>query len=282
MVSKAAPLTAFAIFGFLVERYGAERSRNPRHVRRLLRVRLRARLPTGDGHLRRLARRPRAGAPLHPGRGRPRSHLRLGYRAFVLDDSVGVAIAAVLLVLVGAQVAAVAVPAVYGNAQSDDNNLVQYAQPGGDPRAELQTIGAVASEGGNGTDVLLYYGEQGGVLRRQPRLRQGRPERLGLLVALDTRPLCARWYNSLPFPWYFAKDDADVDCTRERAQLESRIQSNPPPVIITQDADSTVPTGALESSYTRTTYEDARLRQGHDVLDSQRRPDRERVRLSPT
>jgi len=67
----------------------------------------------------------------------------------------------VLLVLVGAQVAAVAVPAVYGNAQSDDNNLVQYAQPGGDPRAELQTIGAVASEGGNGTDVLLYYGEQG-------------------------------------------------------------------------------------------------------------------------
>ncbi|SFR94132.1 TIGR03663 family protein [Halomicrobium zhouii] len=254
MIQKAAPLTAFAIFGFVLERYGAERSRNLVMFAAYCGFVSVLGYPLGTdifGAWLVVHALVPLSIPAAVGLARI---FDWGYEAFVLDDSVGVAIAAVLLLLVGAQVAAVAVPAVYVNDQSDDNNLVQYAQPGGDPRAELQTIGAVADREGNGTDVLLYYGEQGDAYDDNLAFVKDDPNDWDS-SSLDTRPLCARWYNSLPFPWYFAKDDVQVNCSRERAQLESRIQSNPPPVIITQDDDTTVPTGALESSYTGTTYE---------------------------
>ena len=254
MVTKAAPLTAFAIFGFVVERYGADTSRNLVMFAAYGGFVSVLGYPLGTDifgawivvH----ALVPLA-IPAAVGLTRV---FDWGHDAFVAEDSVGVAIAAVLLLLVAAQVATVAVPAVYLNAQSDENNLVQYAQPGGNPRAELQTIGTVARENGNATDVLLYYGEQGEAYDDNLAYVERNPGDWNS-SRLDLRPLCANWYNSLPFPWYFAKDDADVDCSREQSQLTDRIQSNPPPVIITQDRDATVPTDALEASYTGTTYE---------------------------
>lgn len=254
MISKAAPMAAFAIFGFVAERYDADTSRN------LV-------MFTGYGGFVSVLGYPlgtdifgawivvHALVPLAiPAAVGLARIFDWGYEAFVLDDSVGVAIAAILLLLVAGQVAAVAVPSVYGNPQSSDNELVQYAQPGGDPRAELQTIAAVSRENRNGTDVLLYYGENGDSYDENLAfVEQDRDD--WDTANLDLRPLCANWYNSLPFPWYFAKDESDVACVQDGSELTAQVQSNPPPVIITQDSDTTVPTAVLERSYTGTTYE---------------------------
>jgi uncharacterized protein (TIGR03663 family) len=254
MVAKAAPLTAFAVFGFLLERYGEGRSRNLVMFSAVCGFVSVLGYPLGTDifgawivvH----AVVPLA-VPAAVGLTRV---FDWGYEAFVLEDSVGVAIAAVLLLLVAAQVATVAVPSVYTNAQSQDNSLVQYAQPGGDPRAELETIATVARANETETDVVLYYGEQGDAYDDNLAYVEKNPDEWDD-ADLDLRPLCSSWYNSLPFPWYFAKDDADVGCSRDQSQLASRVDSNPPPVIITQDQDSTVPTNVLEQSYTGTSYE---------------------------
>lgn len=254
MATKAAPLTAFAIFGFVLERYGAATSRNLVLFAGYCGFVSVLGYPLGtDIFGAWIVVHALVPLAIPAGVGLTRV-FDWGYESFVAEDRVGVGIAAVLVLLVGAQVAAVAVPSVYTNDQADDNHLVQYAQPAGDPRAELETLAAAAREDREGADALLYYGETGAGYNGDLAFVEEDPANWDS-SHLDLHPLCANWFNALPLPWYFAKDDADVECERDEGALADRIATNPPPVVITQDADATVPTEALESAYVGSSYE---------------------------
>jgi len=273
MVSKAAPLTAFAIFGFLVERYGAERSRNLVMFAAYCGFVSVLGYPLGTDIF---------GAWLVVHALVPLSIPAAVGLARIFDWGTGRSFSTT-------RSASPSLPCSWyssGRRSPPSPSRRCTATPSPTTTISSSTPSPAATRAPNSRPSVLSRARAATgrtsssitVSRASPATTTSPTSRTtrttGTPRRLDTRPLCARWYNSLPFPWYFAKDDADVDCTRERAQLESRIQSNPPPVIITQDADSTVPTGALESSYTRTTYEMRVYGKGHDVLDSQRRPDR--------
>lgn len=254
MLTKAAPLTAFAIFGFIVERYGAETSRN-------------IVMFTAYGGFVSVVGYPlgtdifgawlvvHALVPLSiPAAVGLARVYDWGYEAFAADDGVGVAIAALVLLLVAAQVGVVGTTSVYANHQSHENQLVQYAQPGDNPREELEMMAALGQENSGETDVVLYYGEQGENYDVNYAFVEENRDTWDS-ATLNTQPTCSEWFNSLPFPWYFAKDDVDVDCERESENLTDRVGTDPPPMIITQDRDTTVPTDHLEQSYEGTSYE---------------------------
>lgn len=255
MLTMALPLTGFAVFGFLVERYGSDTSRNLVMFAGYTGFVSVLGYPLGTdifGAWLVVHALVPLSIPAAVGLARI---FDWGYAAFAHDDGIGVAIAAVFLLLVAGQVAMVAGPSVYTNAQADENNLVQYAQPAGSPDGELQTMAAIARENRSGSDVLLYYGEQGDSYDENSAFVKEDLDNADS-ARLDLKPLCSNWFNSLPLPWYFAKDDVDVNCSRSQASLTERLQSsNAPPIIITQDRDETVPTNTLELEYTGTSYE---------------------------
>ncbi len=254
MWEKAAPMTAFAVFGFALERYGATESRNLVMFAAYGGFVSVLGYPLGTdvygGWLVVHALVPLS-IPAAVGLARV---FDWGYDAFTHDDSVDVGIAALLLLLVAGSVVATAVPSVYINDQARENSLVQYAQPGGDPRPELQEMAAIGQENRTGDDVVLYYGERGDDYDESLAFVESNRDNWDE-ARLNWQPTCTNWFNSLPLPWYFAKTDADVSCADDSGNLTQRIESNPPPMIITQDADSTVPTGALESAYEGESYE---------------------------
>jgi predicted membrane-bound mannosyltransferase len=88
---------------------------------------------------------------------------------------------------------------------------------------------------------------------------------VGERPTLLTRPLClgTGWYSSLPLPWYLEKVDADTSCQQDPAALSETVASTPPPLIITNTGDETVPKEALRSEYTPQTYE--WFKYGHQV-----------------
>jgi len=177
-----------------------------------------------------------------------------GHEAFAAEDEVGTIAAAVLLLVLGSQVAMVATGSVYQNPQSDDNTLVQYAQPSDDPRAELNAIRRAASnDSRTSADVALFYGEEDNAYKDGSALVEKDPAEWNNSF-YNYRPLCSRWFNTLPLPWYFAASDANVTCARDPTEFMKQIGSNPPAVVITVEGDSRVPRSTLEAVYTRETY----------------------------
>lgn len=116
-----------------------------------------------------------------------------GWESFRTDDQVGVGIAAAVLVLLVGQVALAAGPAVYLNPTSDENELVQYAQPQQEMRGSVEDLRAVAD--GEGTDVLVYGDRFNDFDSSVPR-----------------KPACIEWFDTLPFAWYFNAHGASVAC----------------------------------------------------------------------
>jgi len=143
--------------------------------------------------------------------------VRWGRTALTEEDPVGVGVAGVLLLVVVGLVAGAILWGVYLNPQSSDNQLVQYAQPGDDIRPGLDRMAAAAADN-EGTDVVLYgsYFVRDGVPDPPP----------------DQQPVCAKWFNSLPLPWYFSASDAAVDCAGNRSQLQAAAEDEPPVVIV--------------------------------------------------
>ncbi|WP_049904023.1 flippase activity-associated protein Agl23 [Halococcus agarilyticus] len=137
----------------------------------------------------------------------------LGRAALVADSRAGVAVvAAVLLVVVG-QIAVVAAEDVYLDPQSDDNELVQYAQPADDFDPAIRDMAAVSATN-EGTDVLVY-GEF--LVAERPGARE---------------PGCTKWFNLLPIPWYTEIHDVNVSCARNASAFERKVAGSPPPVVI--------------------------------------------------
>ncbi|MFB6184671.1 MAG: flippase activity-associated protein Agl23 [Haloarculaceae archaeon] len=134
--------------------------------------------------------------------------------AYADDELVDVGLAAVVLVIVAGQVAGAAVTGVYLHAQSGDNDLVQYAQPG-DHVGSLVAAMDDAAMANAGTDVLMYgdYYVDGA-------------------TEATREPACVKWFNSLPLPWYFRLTDATVDCASDHKAFEKAVGQSAPPIII--------------------------------------------------
>lgn len=143
---------------------------------------------------------------------------RWGRDAFHDDDSVGVGLAALLVLLLAAQTGSAAIGSVYLSATGDDNELVQFAQPSQDLRPALDAMAAVSPDH-DGTDVLVYDD----------------PNATRSLVAkqeeMPRTPVCLNWHNALPLPWYTDKEDMDVACAGSPEQLDAELNRNPAFVI---------------------------------------------------
>ncbi|WP_335999410.1 flippase activity-associated protein Agl23 [Halorientalis halophila] len=177
--------------------------------------------------------------------------LRWGRESLADDDPVGMAAAAVLVIVVVSFVAGAGVYGVYlaPQAQESENALVQYAQPGDDVRPALDRMDAAAAAN-DGTDVLLYgdFFVDGGTNATTDFVRNGYPADSDLLPSeqrgLTLAPACADWFNALPLPWYFNQSGASVDCAQDEAELGDVEDSEPPVVIVAahdeDDEDDTV------------------------------------------
>ena len=179
---------------------------------------------------------------------------RWGGQSLEMDDVVGVAITGLIVVLVAALVANVAVTNVYTNGDTDENPLVQFAQPEESTRAALETMDRVATANANGPDVVMYHGEKGDAYDGgEAFVEQNRSSWDGAYWNLE--PTCLQWHNTLPLPWYFAADDVSAVCENSPTALGVAAMTERPPMIITQDFDSTVPRERLrDNGYTGETY----------------------------
>jgi uncharacterized protein (TIGR03663 family) len=150
-----------------------------------------------------------------------------GRRALVADDGTGVRIAAVVLLLVSGQLAGMAAYTSFVAPQADHNEVVQYAQPAGDLQATVEDMDAVAAAN-DGPDVLVY-GE--------------------FFVDGNTndelRPSCTSWFNALPLPWYWERDDVSVTCARGPDDLAA-VDSHPPIVIAKANTNASTPRAPAE------------------------------------
>ena len=140
--------------------------------------------------------------------------VRWGREASADEDAVSVALVTVVVVLAVASMGWTTVTTSFAAPQSDDNPLVQYAQPGGDLEPTLSDTRTLADEN-EGTDVVLYG------------------EHLYNPVddELELRPTCSDWWNALPLPWYFEAGDVAVDCAPDNESLERALAEDPPVVV---------------------------------------------------
>jgi len=165
--------------------------------------------------------------------------VRTGRDALAEDDTVSVAAAGLILLLVVGQAGAAAATGVYSDTTSADNQLVQYAQPSQEMRPSVDEMAVVAAEN-EGTDALVY-GEA---------FVDGKTD--------GRSPACAKWFEVLPYPWYFEAHDVEVTCATDASGLPDR----PPPVVIVKQevegGERVVPRPVAEyvpDSYDRRTFQ---------------------------
>jgi len=138
-----------------------------------------------------------------------------GRETLLNEDHVGTALTAVIFLLVAGLIVGPAVSGVYLNPTSDDNSMVQYAQPQQDLRGTLDDIAAIAADH-DGTDVLFY----GDTLVAEPG------------TGGEPRPECLRLLQGLPLHWYTAADDWEAQCAYNETALDQQLSEDRPAVII--------------------------------------------------
>jgi len=159
--------------------------------------------------------------------------VRWGWESLAEEDRVGTVLTAALLVLVVGAMVVPAVSASYVQPTSDDNDLVQYAQPQQEFRETFDDVGAIAPTN-EGTDLLVYGSE----LVAEPGAGGGMP------------PECLRLARSLPIHWYVA-DDVTTECAHNETQLQSQVQESQPAVVIAHVNQEGDVRAALEGDYER-------------------------------
>ncbi len=202
VVAGALPLTAFALLGFLVDRYGGERDAVAFSfywgaLAGLVYPLASDISPAPWGVVHMVV--PLA-VPAAVGLG---VVVRRGRAALAADDRPGVALAAVVLLLVGGQVGAAAVSTSFTHAQ-DDTPMVQFGQP--DDNMKPAFAAAEAAINADDPDVdVMFYGEH-----------------------------FREWTNRLPLPWYFAAMNATTGYT---ADLPAMVElgDGPPPVVLARE-----------------------------------------------
>ncbi|QSG04635.1 flippase activity-associated protein Agl23 [Halapricum desulfuricans] len=238
----ALPTLLFAAIGFLGERYGRERSRNLILFGTYAGVASVIGYPLGLDIF-----GPWNGAhpivvlalPAAAGLG---VLYRWGRNALSKGDTVTTVLAAlVLLVVLGHVVATAAGAAYVHDTDSEENGLIQYAQPAGDMRYDLQQLDRVAAEN-DGIDILLFENYFVG---------NGESDYY--------HPACmgtSNWFDGLPLSWYLYAADANVTCVQNSADLGA-VSGDPPPIIVTRERSVPVLSQQLDGvgGYEYTVYE---------------------------
>ncbi|WP_336036125.1 flippase activity-associated protein Agl23 [Halobacterium yunchengense] len=148
--------------------------------------------------------------------------------------------AAIVLVVAAAGTGAVAAQTTYANAQGPDNPLVQYAQPSGEMQPTLREVHA-ASERNDGVDVL-FYGEE--------FYNDAEDERS---VSLNlTHGGYEGWFDRLPLPWYFERYGSNVSST---LQSETIVERQPPVVVMLESDESQLEVDLAEHGYSRSVHQ---------------------------
>jgi len=180
---------------------------------------------------------------------------RWGSGAIAINDEFRAGVVALVFLVATAFVMNAAVTMVYTNTTADENELVQYAQPGQEFRQGIGDMNRAIAGHDSGADVVVYYGQSSDQYDEVNAYVGPNRQDWGESW-WNTRPTCIMWYNALPLPWYFASGDMDVACENDQTNLGSRAEQAQPPVIITQDFDTTVPQARLETAgYTGETYQ---------------------------
>jgi uncharacterized protein (TIGR03663 family) len=170
--------------------------------------------------------------------------LALVYRwtrtALLEDDPIGVGVGVVFLLVVAGLVASMAVWQVYLIPQADGNNLVQYAQPGDDISPALERMAVASEHNQQGPDLVMYGdfyvdGAEPGSER------------------LNWAPMCSKWFNALPMPWYFGVHDTNVSCAQTESELREYGDA-PPPIVMTRRSNGDTIRGTFPT-YWNATYE---------------------------
>lgn len=125
---------------------------------------------------------------------------------------------AIVITLVVLSMSYGAATGVYTNDQSEDNTLVQYAQPADNLRPALRDM-RQASATNAGIDVLFY----GNGVVAGPKEE----------TVNTVYPACSRMVNTLPLPWYLAIFDSNATCDVE-LNLSSIEQADRPPIVVTK------------------------------------------------
>ncbi|WP_128476677.1 flippase activity-associated protein Agl23 [Halorussus pelagicus] len=147
---------------------------------------------------------------------------RLGVDSLTDGDAVSATAAALVLLLVTAQVGATAVGTSYLDAQSDDNELVQYAQSSSEMKPLLGEIREV-TETNEGIDVT-YYGDKFHSADESSH-------------DVPPTPRGSGWFARLPFAWYLETFGAEHDSTNREEIIAD--MDDKPPVVITLGAAAT-------------------------------------------
>jgi uncharacterized protein (TIGR03663 family) len=145
---------------------------------------------------------------------------RLGWESVADGDAVSATAAALILLVLTAQVGATAVNTSYTSSQSPDNELVQYAQSSSEMKPLLDEIRGVAQSNGQGEIDVLYYGEE----------PDGDSFYAPNSSSHDVAPAGEGWFARLPLAWYLETYDAETDSTN-RPEVVAGMDDKPPVVI---------------------------------------------------
>ncbi|WP_152039912.1 flippase activity-associated protein Agl23 [Salinigranum salinum] len=224
----AGPLTVFALGGFLVERYATPRPRAVVLFAAYWGLVSVVGYPLGTdiygAWITVNALVPLA-VPAAVGLG---FVFRRGREALASGDRLRAVVVACVLLLVVGQVGATAATTVYLQPQSEENPLVQYAQPIGDVRPAFDSLSTGA--GGAGTDRdadtgvdVVFYGETFVTDSGESTIP----------------PPCADLQRALPLQWYVARADLNATCAADRAALAEIREEGEPALVVstTEDAD---------------------------------------------
>jgi uncharacterized protein (TIGR03663 family) len=155
--------------------------------------------------------------------------VRLGLESLTDGDAVSATAAALILLVLTAQVGATAVGTSYTDPRSGDNELVQYAQSSSEMKPLLGEIRGVV-QSNEGIDVM-YYGEE------HPSKRSSNLFNAHNESSHDVPPAGAGWFERLPFAWYLETYDAETDST-DRPELVAGMDDKPPIVIALGNAST--------------------------------------------
>jgi len=149
---------------------------------------------------------------------------RWGLDSYTLDDGVGVAIAAVLLLCVFGWMGFAVADQVYVNPQDPDNKIVQYAQPSTDVKPTLERVRRLGLDRGGPGDVdTLFWGEEFAIANE---------------TGLNQPPAPGNYYGRRTWMWYMEMYQYDANQSGQHfvyADTEdaSVLNDTKPPVVVT-------------------------------------------------
>jgi len=132
-------------------------------------------------------------------------------------DPIRFGIVAFILLLVVGQMTFAMADGVYLNPTSEDNDLVQYAQPADDFRPDMRFVENRPDH--DGVDVLFVGSPY---VRDRPRFR-----------GMD--PKCLNIGNALPLHWYVEIYDADVACEQSVSSATANLSEHDPLVVVVSE-----------------------------------------------